>query len=513
MRCKPTNPSSSVLVARGEPFCGPCFHRFLSTKFRKQTEDYKVAYTKSKVHIESRKHVIIPILSFPLAESTSDDGDNRKVLKDAWPYTVKDMGSSFALIDLVVDMIKEQKTIHRGKRGLYLHIVEITIDTKSQTSPNHRSQVLELLEERYKGDEILSYSEFSLLTETLTLYSFEHLGTHDSETPKKPLLQQKIDTQIASTLLKLPTRSSRADALVLAIRNLIPKIGETLYSFSSSSELTSEWKDLPKPWDVSQFVPETVEAVAQQILASMAKGRMNLIYSDMLASDSSRKLFQIWPLKDIRSTEIEQFLEREWPEASFFISASDSIEAPKKVIVTAAAKKNMSIDSLIKSYFNEIEASFPSVATTVVRTTEKLADPGTVLDDPQIGELLRRSNGNVSNEIEKFTQCAVCGCQRNPNTLSWSHKITVNEAAAVEEDEPLNPESDSNMNSIPEKQHNPLLDSLCYGCLVMLKDSTFATEKNENSEDLQHELPNWKTDYEIQSRGNSLNNVLAEYEL
>lgn len=50
----------------------------------------------------------------------------------------------------------------------------------------------------------------------------------------------------------------------------------------------------------------------------------------------------------------------------------------------------MSLDSLIRSYFGEIDASFPSVAATVVRTIEKLADPRDVLDsvDPMLGTQL-----------------------------------------------------------------------------------------------------------------------------
>lgn len=461
-RCRPSKPS--VLVARGEPFCEPCFHKFLSSKVRKQTEEFKVAYTKNKEPIPTRQHVIVPVMG--RRTNTSRE------IEDAWPFGASDMQASLGLLDLIADIIREQKSKHRGRQGLYIHLVEIG---------GGEPLLFDLIKDRFES-EILSYSFFDLATNKL---KSQCMATPEFSTV------QNIDTQISSTLAKLATRASRSDALLLAIRDLVPKIVQAL------AAPDQQFGDLPRPWMFSHLVSETVEAVAQQILTDVAKGRMNLVYQDMLV-DGSGRLPQVWPLKDIKTTEVEQFLDLEWTQTKGVIS---ELGEPN----SSVSKKNMSLDSLIRSYFGEIDASFPSVAATVVRTIEKLADPRDVLDsvDPMLGTQLLPSyyvkNNQGLPETAKLANCKVCGCARNPNTVEWIAKITVNEAASVEDEEP-----GSVTNGEPEAP-KLLHKDMCYGCIVMMKDSEI--------ELLDSGLPNWRCEYEQVSRNNSVADVLKQYEL
>lgn len=121
-----------------------------------------------------------------------------------------------------------------------------------------------------------------------------------------------------------------------------------------------------------------------------------------------------YPLKDVLSSEVDIYNE---------------LQGTGELIVTRtkppANVKLQSIDDLVHQYFISVEKDFPSVVSTVVRTANKLA-----------------------SQEEGEDNCAICGGLRGEDTLEWIKKITVN--APIED----------------------AGETLCYGCMVMLRNSS-----------------------------------------
>lgn len=468
-------PRPAVLVSRDEPFCAPCFRRFLSTKVRKQTEAYKVAYTRDKRLVPSREHVLVPVFYLPEQSGAAGGDSDEAVVRDAWCWqNAREMAAAAVLVDLVAEIVREQRAKHRGAQGLYLHIVEVSVGPPIDSSP-----VRQLFHDRYAHSEIASFRAV-------------HLAR---------------DTRAAAVLRQLPTRAARADALGLAARHLV---AQTAREIQLSRPRADDDDDENSEWNMSEFVPEAVEAVAQRILANVAKGRMNLVYRDLLpathaATHASPLLRQIWPLKDIRGAEVDQYLSTAWP--SFAAAFPPDVETATASATPAVARKNMSIDALIRAYFADIDRAFPSVATTVVRTVEKLADPSTLA--PPLAHMYHNRAADAE-DTTTYGECALCGCARDGRTLDWIAKITVNEPAPAE---------DAAAASAPAPAETPaatpaVLESLCYGCIVMLKDSPIVADGEL--------LPQWSVDTAATDSSTpphalpprtTLSGVLAAYEL
>ncbi|VVT54561.1 uncharacterized protein SAPINGB_P004137 [Magnusiomyces paraingens] len=428
-RCRPPNILPSTALARSEPFCTKCFARFLSTKLRKQIPDYKVAYTRDKKVIPTRHHAVVPV--FYRGETSTQSSVVREWI---WQDNTE-TAAAVVLVDLLAELIREQRQKHAKNQGFVLHILVVRPTTTTTTEETCR--ITEFFKQHY----------------TQETASIEELG---------------LDTFAGDVLDALPSRASRADALGLISRRAIAQYLNKLAADHAADN-----------WQVAELAAEPVEGVAQRVLASVAKGRMNLVYRDLVNVSTDDSAI-IWPLKEIRTQEVTTYLD-------LFFSTDSDLQLGSSEIPAQGPAKSLSIDALLRSYFAEIESAFPSVATTVVRTVEKLADPSTC--SPHILEKLSSSSSAASPfaSVPQYGSCAVCGCAREAKVSEWIKKITVNEG--VQEDEVTTIE-------LPEAiQESSSIDSLCYGCIVMLKDSSIST------------LPDWTAPRA------SLSSVLSEYEL
>lgn len=514
--------SASILISRDETFCHPCFLRFLSTKLRRQTDNYKVQYNKTKQLIPSRSHVLIPLYDISATNFTSDkgpenpkEGANLALLKESNPWSTQDLLISFSLIHQLVALLQDQRIKHRGNQGFYIHVIHIT-----NSHVREGNSALDLLKAKYPNHEIESYHTLNLL------------DIENSSLPGEL-------SDLFKYLSVLDSKSSKTDALQIYMKYMLVQLAQSLNPISED--------DNGSKWEFSIFVPETVELVAQRILASISKGRINQIYADFLpvpsfiqpedqTQNGNNNIGFTWPLKDIKYSEVLQYLQLEWPESlkqylndedkalldSLFSTNGTPSQNDKKDGIVA---KQMSIDTLIRAYFKDIDESFPSVATTVVRTIEKLVDP-VIIQQQQDGIQECTENCTASECCGSQYNCSLCGCTKSGKELAWISKITVNEGADVS---PVEIQSGKFAASTMPKDDETVLKGLCYGCLVMLKDSILVkkvAESDQSDEDQlspspkasKLKIPHWSTSAtdsvnNTVSRNNNLKSILAEYEL
>lgn len=426
-RCLRKSTVQSVVVSRGEAFCGPCFNRFLTTKFRKQLGDdsYKPLYLKDKTPVETTAHVLVPVL---VSAADTNGGICR-------------IEAAVALIDILAELIRSQRAAHRGRQGLYLHVFEIT---KSDQDESTGSAVQTMLETKYTENEITEYKTSSIdsffkqqtdnssFWNTLQIDQYTHTAA-DSLPPPKTL---------DDLLAILPSKTSRADILTIMIDHLIRK---TAHDFGCQSV----------------FQPHTLTYLAERAMASVCKGRgielgtsLNPIDTGKLANsnDTNGPLVEISPLADLYDTEIKSYMQLHDLQLP-------SVIADMTSSTSNTATKAMSMDQLLHNYFSDIDAAFPSVTTTIVRTIDKLATPFEVPDHPA-----------YSSPTDAKELCKICGARRQEDALSWLHKISVMKLSNT--DLPKNnnaPSSTLADQEQVEEYEGP--SGLCYGCVVAFRNS------------------------------------------
>lgn len=400
-RCLRKSVVQSVTVSRGEAFCGPCFDKFLATKVRKQLgdESYKPLYLKDKTPVETTAHVLVPVLT-----CTAKDGLNR-------------VGAGLATLDMMCEVIRGHRKAHRGRQGMYLHVLEVAEEKEEN------SGVEEWLRQRYTEDEITEYK-------SVTLESFYESANLDSELWASVQIDQNMTTDegtkleqpktLSELLAILPSKTSRADVLSIIIDQLV-----------RASAKASGCQTV--------FQPHTLTFLAERAMASVCKGRgIELGTPIDPQSQPSTDLIEITPLADLYDTEIQSYLALHNLDLPPYFASLPQVSA-------STAAKAMSMDQLLHKYFADIDAAFPSVTTTVVRTVEKLARP---FDLP--------GADNTDSSV-----CRVCGARRQEDALSWLHKISV-----------MQLDSDSSSGSTKQKEalENGPKD-LCYACVVMFRNS------------------------------------------
>ncbi|KAF5094367.1 hypothetical protein D0Z00_003572 [Geotrichum galactomycetum] len=486
----------SAAVSRGEAFCGPCFDRFLSTKFRKQLgdESYKPLYLRDKTPVATTARVVVPIRSHWTAGSKVEAGT--------------------ALVDMLVELIRVHRRGHRGRQGLYINVLEIVDDSAPVPVPADGEAAWSLggwLQQQYTDDEIESFKQIKLsdffrsasheLWDTIQIDKFDSasslsVSAAGSDGSARP-------TSLNELLSVLPSKTSRADIITIITQQLI-----TDYAIATKSQ--------------SIFEPHTLTFMAEQSMALVCKGRGIELGTSILPFMSpanaasaataaaagggaapetvdvilackanavkpvytATDLVTLQPLCDLYDTEIKTYL------------ALHDLKLPAHALLPTIAPgtntKALSMDQLLHNYFSTIDAAFPSVTTTVVRTIDKLASKFDFSDFERAGSDAAAAGSTsidaasaVAAAGDKKLPCRICGTRREDDALSWIHKISVMSLCEIDQPTPV----------LPVKLDGP--QDLCYGCITLFKNSAVSEVA-------------WPS---AASRGHSVEALLSEYEL
>lgn len=179
------------------------------------------------------------------------------------------------------------------------------------------------------------------------------------------------------------------------------------------------------------YFGDSATTAAAKTLALTAKGRgytLPWTVADYCISEES--LWSVRPMKQILTSEIFDY--------------AKLIGIPANVPNVRLGRAT-SIDELTQRYFNGLQEQFPSLVSTVVRTTNKLVEP--VKAEDALGS------------------CCICGTSFTTNARQWLSDITVSEPAPNDytlSSGQLQPHYDDSVDTT---------QLLCYGCEVALRGS------------------------------------------
>lgn len=325
---------------------------------------------------------------------------------------------SIVLVDLAYTSIVRT-------RGKYALPIVLHIDDSEYTGQSHTHVTLQI----------------DLLKQKYPELTFIIRPMHDIDeyVTESYIREERDKLSLRNCIAALPSRTSQEDMLTLYKERLMI---ETAREYGCRAILFGN----------------SATSLAAKTLALTAKGRGYALPWE--TTDHSLAHSGIWsvrPLKGLLTKEIQTY--------------SELLELnvqPRRQ--RSALPQATSIDELTKQYFDNLEAQFPSLVATVVRTTNKLVEP--VPPNEALGK------------------CTICGMTYKSDAKRWLSDITVSEAT------PEHFEVDDG----PSHSADRHISSLCYGCTVALRGA-----KVEHSWPLLAKA--------VGSRENTAHKVVAQYEL
>lgn len=338
--------------------------------------------------------------------------------------------ASSVLVELAYD------AVHRSRGKLQMPVVLYIDDTSYRhTDDGTIKERSEYLQARCHGMQfrIRALDEIGLYT----------APDQSPQVPSDNIPQEKVTLQkcldVAGCIGSLSSATSQNDMLALYRDRLILEVakqeGCSAVIFGNSAT-----------------------SIAAKTLALTAKGRgYALPWETADYSQNCPGLWTVKPLKGLLTSEIQIYANISGMPSSNHVSANSG--------------KADNIDALTHRYFETLADQFPSLVTTVVKTTNKLVQP--TQDDEPLGE------------------CKICGLTFRDGAREWLQNITVNTPAC---DTPYAIHSDINVDP-----PSAAVEDLCYGCLVATKGSNGDAQ--------------WPTFAPISSRNNDKNTILSEFAL
>ncbi|KAK9476202.1 hypothetical protein V1514DRAFT_311969 [Lipomyces japonicus] len=406
--CKRCKKNEAVYVSRKEPFCKECFVRFLRGKQRKQMAEYKVSYDQSLSNLEQQQLSAPRVL---LALSLSE--------------------SSLSLLEMLVSLLHEQRSMHRGRSGFELFVIHVD---QSEVYPYAEpiTTVMDRLQDRFGQSCVIKKTGLNSIFESKFAYAQQF--THNYLSTSDYVVSDIIDPQdhtnnVKDLLSSIRDRTSKLDIIESIRQRLI------LQSASDLNCSTILWGD-------------SMTRIAEKTLSLTAKGRGSSL-PHQISDTVKQGISHIYSLREVLRAETEQYVD--------LLQISDLVAKP--AIAMPNVLRMMTIDDLMVNYFADIETAFPSIVSTVVRTADKLADP-----------------------IQDIAStCFICGvpCEGDQDPGKWLTDITVNEPATTTATKTVTAASEVNDSpAVIDRTTESLLPStqrpvLCYGCLIATKNTSF----------------------------------------
>ncbi|KAK9448164.1 uncharacterized protein V1518DRAFT_419845 [Limtongia smithiae] len=401
--CSRCHTARSAHVVRKEPFCEGCFIRFLRGKQRRAMGDYKVTY--------------------PPGRGGRPLGPPPRVL-----LALSLSHASLALLDMLVSLVREQRVAHRGAAGLDLVVAHVDEGADDREARRVMADIASA-----HGDvcecRVVSLDEFYTRAAPSAIREFYHSASNIADYSFSPRTATNPPT-VSSILARIPDRT--------ACRDIIDSI-RTHLILSTAAEATCTtvlWGD-------------TMTRLAEKTLSMTAKGRGDalprLLADGLRRTADGPELVHIYPLREVLRSEAETYASV-CDMTPYLLSTN---LAPASSVL-----RMMTIDDITRTYFRDIEAAFPSIVSTVVRTAAKLADP----------------------RVDGGRYCAICATPCvDAAPERWLTTITVSSALGAMAEE-VAPATDA--------EASPDRPPLCYGCLVATKGASFAWPRIPSVQDV-----------------------------
>lgn len=416
------------MISRKEQFCDECFTKFVSMKQRKQmmSDDYyqnifKIIYQDKKKSKE---------------EAEKENSNSRILL----PLSLG--SSSLVALDVLVDMLREQKITHRNKTGFYVTVVTVC-------KKDEQEQIMakiKLLKERLA--DIGEVIKFCIL-DIDQFYKNNCLSTiiFDSKDYETRTVNFNGNFSVSDLLFQTANRTSAEDLKNLIVHHLI----KTFAAQNSFKAIL---------WGHS------MTRLADEIISLTVKGRGSEIakgLDDTNFDEEFKNSFKnLHPLRDVLLSEIDAYCHiKKLSELCYNYEVKDTLLIEKFFEQTnkpAILIKSSTINNIARQYFDTIEGDYSNVISTVVRTGSKLANP--------------------DQTLSKQHRCVICNNILYRDPKSWARNITVNKAFPIGTSEEEN--NFKNWERAQEKETqksnavqndmwgNGVASDVCYGCLVTL---------------------------------------------
>lgn len=290
--------------------------------------------------------------------------------------------SSSSLIHMLDDSIKSQlkKRPTPAYDPVVVHIeTEIGDQTSSPTSQTKR--LLDKFSERYPR---FTFRSIPLATALdLNTIDWGSLPAAPEDSKREP------GERLYNFFTRLPSTTSRADIVRLLVRHILISTAlaegcHALFLGCSTTALaaltlaeTAKGRGFTLPWMINDG-PQTVHAFTAPAPPTDA-GSDNT--AQVATGMEVARLPIYYPLREVFRNELVEYSGLVSPPLADLVLPSDAA-GPGTAVVS---HKDVSIDDVMTRYFDEVEASYPSIVANVVRTTAKLERLGDEGDDISCG--------------------------------------------------------------------------------------------------------------------------------
>lgn len=432
-QCRRCHARDATVVSRSEWFCDSCFQRFVSAKQRKQMMSDPYFQDIFKVLYQDK---------FRSAEEAALLNEESKVL-----IPLSFGSSSLVMLDILNDTLTEQKETQRGNTGFRIDVLVIV---KAEDESSVAKLVAELHEGRYASNrEKITFRSVSV--ESFYEDCNDELQTillNDQDFSSKAMRGDLDPTKhctVEEMLAQCPDKSSREDLSSFLRKHLIKK-----YAYQH------DYKAILWGHSTTKLADETISLIVKGRGSQIAPG-LSDTEPNPLFKNKFRNMF---PLKDVLLSEIDAYCYTKGLDR-FLVgyAAQDTLLLNKVCVGKQRSKlvKNLSINEIARKYFDDVEAGYSNVISTVVRTAYKLAEPSALDLEP----------------------CSMCHNKIHSDASSWLGAITVNNSHPIEEakeNELYNKwrNSDFGNESMEYTElkefvsRNGVDAPLCYGCMINL---------------------------------------------
>ncbi|KAG8165659.1 hypothetical protein KVR01_004211 [Diaporthe batatas] len=386
--CRRCNENEVTHTIRSEPTCGPCYRKYVQMKAVKRLE---AASKEIRAAPTQTKKVLVG-LSFGV--------------------------SSSSLIHMLYESVESQLK-KRPTPAYDPVVVHVETDTGDRTSssPSQTKRLLDKFSERYPRFTFRRIPLTSALD--LDTIDWSSLPVAPGEKEKEP------GERLHNFFTRLPSTTSRADIVRLLVRHILISTAlaegcHALFLGCSTTALaaltlaeTAKGRGFTLPWVINDG-PQPVHAfttappptdAGSDTPAQAATGR------------EVARLPIYYPLREVFRNEVIEYAGLVSPPLTDLVLPSDAA-GPGAAVVS---HRDVSIDDVMTRYFDEVEASYPSIVANVVRTTAKLERLGEDGDDVSCGlcgmGLDEQGNKRWEGEIgdaEASEYGSLCyGCQRS----------------------------------------------------------------------------------------------------
>ncbi|POS80250.1 hypothetical protein DHEL01_v201337 [Diaporthe helianthi] len=350
--CRRCNENEVTHTIRSEPTCGPCYRRYVQMKSVKRLE----AASKEMRAAPSQTKKVLVGLSYGV--------------------------SSSSLIHMLDESVKNQLK-KRPTPAYDPVVVHVETETGDQTSSSHSQtkRLLDKFSERYPG-----FTFRSILLNTameLDTIDWHSLPTVPEDSEKQPA------ERLHNFFARLPSTTSRADIVRLFVRHILISTAlaegcHALFLGCSTTALaaltlgeTAKGRGFTLPWMINDG-PQPVHTF---IAAAPSTDAGSDTTAQAATGREVARLPIYYPLREVFRNELVEYARLVSPPLTDLILPSTAA-APGSAVVS---HKDVSIDDVMTRYFDEVEASYPSIVANVVRTTAKLERLGEEGDDISCG--------------------------------------------------------------------------------------------------------------------------------